>query len=102
MRPNQDSFLIVVVVFVMVVMANSCPSPKHMVRIGDGFYHLRGTFRKGYVLNIGTHMALARLNDGKFCVLDAIKLSQGEKDDIDMITQNGALIDSVICMPSFI
>lgn len=42
--------------------------------LGAGFWNIRGTFRIGGVLNIGTQCSLIKLDSGRFIFLDSYKL----------------------------
>lgn len=48
------------------------------------------------VIDVGTHMSLVKLSNGKFVCLDTIKLTPGVKKEIDSLTQNGELIESEV------
>jgi hypothetical protein len=69
---------------------------RHFAEIGDGFYHLRGTFRVGWIFDISTHMALARLSNGRYLILDTVKLSDEEKSEIDALTDHGNMVEAVL------
>jgi hypothetical protein len=81
--------------------SSSRPALKRFVEIGDGFFHLRSTFRVGWLFDIGTQMALCRLSNGHFLVLDTVKLSDEEKHYVDTLTANGTMIDAVIATHPF-
>ena len=44
--------------------------PGTLTDYGDGFHHIRGSFKLGGVLDLGTHCALSELPDGRFVFLD--------------------------------
>mmetsp|Transcript_13968 Transcript_13968/g.32898 ORF Transcript_13968/g.32898 Transcript_13968/m.32898 type:complete len:282 (-) Transcript_13968:55-900(-) len=75
---------------------------KGLIEVAPGFYNVRAHF---YVLagmiDIGTHMSLCRLQNGKFLVLDAIKPVPALKKEIDQLTNGGELIDAVIATHPF-
>ncbi|MCP4807751.1 MAG: hypothetical protein GY913_10145 [Proteobacteria bacterium] len=45
-----------------------------IIDVADGFWNIRGVFRLGGVVDIGTHASLVRLGDGRFVLLDAYTL----------------------------
>lgn len=79
---------------------NQIPTLKSFVEIGNGFFHLRSKYRI-MLFDIGSQMALCRLSNGRFLVLDTVKLSDKDKHDIDVITENGLLIEAVIATHPF-
>ena len=48
-----------------------------ILQIADDFWNIRGEFKIGGVLNIGTHASLVKRANGQFVLLDAYTL-QGE------------------------
>lgn len=48
--------------------------PETILPIADGFWNIRGVFRLGGVVDIGTHASLVRRADGRFVLLDAYTL----------------------------
>ncbi len=68
---------------------------------GDGFHHLRGTFRVGGVLNVSTHCALVALPSGKFVFLDSYTLSDAARAQIDALTDGGAKVAAIINLHPF-
>lgn len=70
---------------------------KYFQEIGPGFYNVKTSFTVLFgLLDIGTHMSLAKLSTGKFVAIDAVKLSPEIKAEIDLITDNGKLLDGFI------
>lgn len=68
-----------------------------LVEIGPGFWNLRGsfTFAEGFE-DLGTHMSLLQLASGKFLVVDACDISDKAKAEIDLLTENGRLMDAIV------
>jgi hypothetical protein len=53
-------------------------------------------------IDIGTHMSFIRLSTGKFVVVDCIDLSNpAVKKEVDILTENGALIEAVLGVHPF-
>lgn len=74
---------------------------EQIVKIADDFWNIRGVFKIGGVLNIGTHASLVRLGSGKFVLLDAYTLPAPIKAEVDALTNNGADIEAVINLHPF-
>jgi hypothetical protein len=72
-----------------------------VIQISDSFWNIRGEFKIGGVLNIGTHASLVKLESGNFALLDAYTLTGDVKDQIDALTGNGADIEAVINLHPF-
>ncbi|WP_133498638.1 hypothetical protein [Cognatilysobacter terrigena] len=72
-----------------------------MQKLADRFWNIRGTYRVAGVLNIGTHMSLVQRDDGRFVVLDGCGLDDAQRDALMALTDNGALVDTVIHVHPF-
>jgi hypothetical protein len=48
------------------------------------------------LLDIGTHMSIVQLQNGRFVAIDTIQLTPAIKQEIDALTQNGTQFDAVI------
>ncbi|KAJ1569205.1 hypothetical protein HK405_008477 [Cladochytrium tenue] len=69
--------------------------------VAPGFYLIRTSFRTRLVLDIGTHMSLLRLANGRFLVVDTVELTPAARAAIDALTDGGALIDAVVAAHPF-
>lgn len=65
----------------------------HLRRIGDGFWNVRGSFYLLHLVDLGNHMSLVRLSNGRFVCIDALAPTPPLKQEIDRLTQNGELIE---------
>jgi len=74
---------------------------EEIVKITDDFWNIRGEFKIGGVLNIGTHASLVRRASGKYVLLDAYTLNSALKADVDALTNNGADIEAIINLHPF-
>lgn len=72
-----------------------------ILKVADDFWNIRGSFRIGGLLNIGTQASLLRLGSGKFVLLDAYTLSGSVKDEVDALTRDGADIEAIINLHPF-
>jgi hypothetical protein len=68
---------------------------------GDGFWNIRGSFKLGGILDIGTHTSLARMANGHFVVLDSYPLKGEVRDQVMKLTDGGKLVDAVINLHPF-
>jgi len=68
--------------------------------VAPGFFNIRASFKK-FVLDIGTHMSIIRLESGKFLVVDTVPLDDKLKGEIDTLTDNGKLMEAVIATHPF-
>jgi hypothetical protein len=62
-----------------------------IVKIADDFWNIRGEFKIGGLLNIGTQASLLRCASGKYVLLDAYTLNASLKVEVDALTSNGGL-----------
>lgn len=72
-----------------------------LVPITEGFWNLRGSFKLGGVLDIGTQASLVRLASGRFVLLDAYTLQGPILDQVWDLTDGGAAIDAVVNLHPF-
>jgi len=70
---------------------------KALQEIGPGFWNIQGSFKilKG-LIDMGTHMSIAQLSNGKYLIIDAIPLTDQIKSEIDTLTDNGAKIEAFL------
>jgi len=60
----------------------------------SGFWNIRSPFYIGSD-NIGTHMSLIQLTNGKFLIIDTVDVDAELKGEIDNLTMNGTLMAAV-------
>jgi len=74
----------------------------NMTEIGKGFWNIRGHFKIiGGLIDIGTHMSILGLPNGRFLVVDTIPLDNEIKRAIDLLTDNGSKIEAVLATHPF-
>lgn len=72
---------------------------KYLIEIGPGFWNVRSCY-KVLGFEVGTHMSFCRLLNGKILIIDVCAIDADIKKEIDILTQDGSLIDGVIaCHP---
>jgi hypothetical protein len=72
-----------------------------LVRIGEGFWNIRGSFRVGGLLDVGTHMSLVRLRDKRFVFLDAYTLTPDMAARVDELTDGADKVAAIINLHPF-
>jgi len=74
---------------------------KQITEIGPNFYNIRGKFVIKKMIDIGNHMSMVRLLNGRFLVIDALPLNDKLKQEIDELTENGTKIEAVLATHPF-
>ncbi|MGJ8669837.1 MAG: hypothetical protein ACSHXK_10145 [Oceanococcus sp.] len=74
---------------------------ERILQISDDFWNIRGEFKVGGILNIGTHASLVRRSSGKFVLLDAYTLKGKVKEQVDALTNGGEDIEAIINLHPF-
>ncbi len=77
------------------------PHDALMIHIGKGFWNIRGSFKIGGVVNVGTHCSLVRLRDGDFVLLDAYTLEGDVLRQVMALTQDGKKLKAVLNLHPF-
>lgn len=72
-----------------------------LIEVGEGFWNIRGTFRIGGVVQIGTQASLVRLGDGRFVLLDSYTLPDAILGQVRDLTDGGKDIDAIINVHPF-
>lgn len=75
--------------------------PSSVIATGPGFWNLRGSFKLGGVLDIGTHSSLVRRQNGKFVLLDACGLTDEQQRWVDAETDGGRAIEAILHLHPF-
>ena len=69
----------------------------HLIEVGPGFYNIRSSFKLLCgLIDLGTHMSVAKLANGKYLVIDTVNLTTEQKAEFDTLTDNGNLIQAVL------
>ena len=62
-----------------------------IVQVTENFWNIRGSFRIGGVVDIGTHASLVRLASGNFLFLDSYAFSETLTEQINGILHGGEI-----------
>jgi hypothetical protein len=74
---------------------------ERIVHTGPGFWNLRGDFRLGGVVNIGTQCSLVALSDGGFALLDAYAWGDAVDAEMRALTHDGQDIRYILNLHPF-
>ncbi|WP_037498382.1 hypothetical protein [Sphingomonas jaspsi] len=74
---------------------------KKLVDFGNGFWNLRGDFRIGGVLNVGTHASLVALPGGRFVWLDSYTLEGEALSEAMRLTDGGKAVEAILNLHPF-
>lgn len=69
--------------------------------IADDFWSIRGSFKIGGLIDLGTHMSLVKLGEGRFVLLDAYTLSDEVAEQILKLTAGADTIEAIINLHPF-
>ena len=69
--------------------------------IGDDFWNIRGSFRIGKVIDVGTQTSLVRRGNGKFIILDAYTLDGAALKMVNELTNNGKELEAILHLHPF-
>ena len=75
--------------------------PSEIIAVAKDFYNIRGSFKIGRFIDIGTQSSLIQLQSGKFVILDACTLTSEIASEVDQLTNNGADIEAIINLHPF-
>ncbi len=69
--------------------------------LGAGFWNIRGSFRIGGILDIGTQCSLVQLQSGKFIFLDSYELTGNVRNQVMALTNDGQDVEAVLNLHPF-
>ncbi|MEH6584368.1 MAG: hypothetical protein V7754_20715 [Halioglobus sp.] len=72
-----------------------------IVKVAENFWNIRGSFRIGGVVDIGTHASLIRLASGNFLLLDSYAISEPIREEINVILGDGGEIEAILNLHPF-
>jgi hypothetical protein len=73
----------------------------HIIRIADGFWNIRGSFKVGGLVDVGTHASLVRGSNGKFVLLDSYTLGADVEREVRQLTNGGEDIEAILNVHPF-
>lgn len=69
--------------------------------LGAGFWNIRGSFRLGGILDVGTQCSLVQLKSGRFIFLDSYTLTDDIREQVMALTNNGQDVEAVLNVHPF-
>jgi hypothetical protein len=72
-----------------------------IVQVAENFWNIRGSFRIGGVVDIGTQASLVRLASGNFLLLDSYAISETLREEINVILDDGGEIEAILNLHPF-
>lgn len=73
----------------------------HTIEVADGFWNIRGSFKIGGVIEIGTQASLVRRGNGSFVFLDSYALSGEVEREILDLTNGGKDVEAILNVHPF-
>ena len=71
------------------------------IHVADDFWNIRGSFKIGGVVDIGTQASLVRRSNGKFVFLDSYTLSGEVEREVLELTNGGADVEAILNVHPF-
>lgn len=72
-----------------------------MLRIADDFFNIRGSFKVGGLVEIGTQCSLVRRASGRFIFLDSYTLGGAVQREVDVLTNGGKDVEAILNLHPF-
>lgn len=72
-----------------------------MIHVAENFWNIRGSFKIGGVIDVGTHVSLVRLASGKFVFLDSYALDSATRRKVAELTDGGKNIEAILNLHPF-
>jgi hypothetical protein len=73
----------------------------HTLRIADDFWNIRGSFKIGGIIDIGTQASLVRRANGRFVFLDSCPLSGAVEREVLEQTHGGKDVEAILHLHPF-
>ena len=72
-----------------------------LIDLGNGFWNLRGDYRIGGVINVGTQASLVQRPGGRFVWLDSYTLDDRSLDQAMALTDGGKAVEAILNLHPF-
>ena len=73
-----------------------------LFQVAPNFWNIRVNFKMfAGLVDLGSHMSLIRLSNGKFLVIDTVTLTDRSRAEINRLTENGTKIEAVLGVHPF-
>jgi hypothetical protein len=71
-----------------------------IIRVADSFLNIRSSFKLGPV-DLHTHASLVKRKNGRWLMLDSVKMEDSVKTTIDQVTDGGKTLDAILNLHPF-
>jgi hypothetical protein len=72
-----------------------------IIQVSDDFWNIRGSFKIGGVVDIGTQASLVRLGSGNYVFLDSYAPNDSVVEEIDSLVADGGEIEAILNLHPF-
>jgi hypothetical protein len=72
-----------------------------IIQVAEAFWNIRGSFKIGGVVDIGTQASLVRLASGNFLFLDSYAFDEALEEEIDRIVDGAGEIEAIVNLHPF-
>ncbi len=76
-------------------------APRHVIEVSKDFWNIRGSYKIGGVVDIGTHASVLRRANGKLVMLDACGLDDAARAWLMSLTRDGEDLEAVLHLHPF-
>jgi hypothetical protein len=73
----------------------------NMIQVSEDFWNVRGSYKIGGVIDVGTQASLVRLASGKFVFLDSYSLNSATRRKVGELTRDGKDIKAILNVHPF-
>jgi len=73
----------------------------NLLQVSDDFWNIRGSYKIGGVIDVGTQASLVRLESGKFVFLDSYTLDSATRQVVAELTHEGKDIEAILNVHPF-
>ncbi len=74
---------------------------KSIHRVAEDFWNIRGSFRVGGIIDLGTHASLLRRRNGNFLLLDSLTLRDEHRREVFALTDDGRAVEAILNLHPF-
>ena len=74
---------------------------QQIIQVADDFWNIRGSFKVGGFVEIGTQASVVRRHNGRFVLLDACALTEATAKEVSKLTNDGEDLEAVLHLHPF-
>lgn len=75
--------------------------PGDMLKISEDFWNIRGSYKIGGIIDVGTQASLVRRANGRFVFLDSYTLTSRVSREVDELTGGGENVEAILNLHPF-